>query len=117
MPRVRILPYRPERFEYDGTPKPPVTPFEALIECAPFAEPEPSVLEKTPRLDLVDAAVYDVLDERERWVIQALFWRRMTLRELGRELALSKTQVARIRDGAMEKLAVALVHLVDGMDA
>lgn len=117
MPRVRVLPYRPEKFETASVHRRAVTPLQALMEAAPFEEPGESVMERWGYLDVVNEAMEEALDEREFWVIQALFWRRLTLRQLGRELSLSKTQVARIRDQAIEKLAVALVQVADEMES
>lgn len=86
---------------------PSETPLEALMSAPPNAEPEESAIEKDKRLEPLSAAM-DALSPRERWVIEARFWRRMSLRRLGRELALSKTHVARIEASALRHLKVEL---------
>lgn len=90
-----------------GADPAPTDPFDALMRCAPGEEPRESSAE---RID-ADTAIADgveALDERERYVIDSLYWRQTTLRELARELSLSKTHVARIRDAALAKLRVEL---------
>lgn len=92
----------------DGAPQPPSTPMEALMQARPGEEPETSAIERVDAFAPLHDAMESALTERERWIVEALFWRRLPLRSLGRELAMSKTQVARIRDNAIRKLAAAL---------
>lgn len=92
-------------------PHAPETPLEALMQAGPFDEPVESKLEHELKVEALRNAMDEVLDEREKWVIESIFWRRRGLRLLSRELSLSKTHVARIRDSALKKL---LNHLTGG---
>lgn len=75
------------------------------MEAAPGDDPVESWDEKQERLEpLRDALEGGILTAREVWVIEALFWRRLGLRSVAAELSLSKTQVARIRDAALDQL-------------
>ncbi|MGV2385716.1 MAG UNVERIFIED_CONTAM: hypothetical protein LOD86_10695 [Thermobifida fusca] len=85
-------------------PSIPETPLQALMEAAPYAEPEESWEEKQERYEALRDALDTVLDDRERWVIEAMFWRRMGIKRIGRELNYSPTHIARIRDTALRKL-------------
>lgn len=90
-----------------GADPSPTDAIDALMRCAPGEEPSTSSLERIDTAEAVADGV-DALEDRERYVIDALFWRQVTLRELARELSLSKTHVARIRDAALAKLRVEL---------
>lgn len=85
----------------------PPTPFAALQSCGPFVDPELSALERIAQNESMADAI-DTLDDRSRYVIEALFWRRVTLRDLALDMSLSKTHVARIRDLALVTLGGAL---------
>lgn len=90
---------------FDGAHRTPNNAFEALMEAAPGDDPVESWDEKQERLEpLRDALEGGILTAREVWVIEALFWRRLGLRSVAAELSLSKTQVARIRDAALDQL-------------
>lgn len=84
----------------------PATPIEAMM-LSDDGEPEESLVEKLARLEHVKDAI-EALPPRHRWIIEALFYRGVSLRELGRELSLSKTHVARLRDEAFDLLREAL---------
>lgn len=86
----------------------PETPMQALMEADFGSEPEESWEEKQDRFESLRDAIDTVLDERERWVIEAMFWRRMGLKLIGRELNYTQTHIARIRDSALKKLREAL---------
>lgn len=80
---------------------------EALMSCAPGAEPELTAIDMlSMREALIDAV--DALPEREREVVDALFIRRESLRECGRSMGWSRTHVARIRDNAVTSLRARL---------
>jgi DNA-directed RNA polymerase specialized sigma24 family protein len=83
------------------------TPMEALMVAEPFAEPQTSLLETLGMRDTIADAV-DMLEERARYIIEAIFWRGAALRELAAEMSLSKTHVARLRDEALEELGLLL---------
>lgn len=86
----------------------PETAIQALMECAPHDEPDLSLEELLPLRDVLADAIDLCLDGRQRWVFEALVIRGESLRSLGRELALSKTHVARLRDEAISLLRTVL---------
>ena len=112
MPRTRIYPSDPAALPERGVNR-PETDIESLMQAAP-GEAEAASVESRLELQELMADAIDALSERDRWIIEALFWRRLTLRQLGAELAISKTQVARLRDEALQKLGVILIEI--GMD-
>lgn len=80
------------------------------METAPFDDPPESMLEKQERLEPMRLILEsDVLTERERWVIEAIFWRGRSLAQIGHELGLVKASIFRIRERALKKLEEALV--------
>lgn len=81
----------------------PVSPLESLMQTAPHSDPATSRQERLPLRDVLADAI-DMLSEEERWIFDALFVRRASLRALGRELSLSKTGVARKRDRLLDRL-------------
>ena len=89
----------------------PTTPYQALMETAPFDEPAESMLEKQERLEPLRRILEsDLLTDRERWVIEAIFWRGRSLAQIGDELGLVKASIFRIRERALKKLEEALVE-------
>lgn len=90
-------------------------PYQALMECAPGDEPELSKQELEPLRAILNDAI-DRLSPRDQWIFTALVYRRMSVRALGRELALSKTHIARERDRIMSELRVQLLD-AGGMEA
>jgi DNA-directed RNA polymerase specialized sigma24 family protein len=80
---------------------------QALMEAPPLYEPPPLESPIQPLIDaLTDALDAEgLLDPRELWVLEALFWRGLSYRQLAKELGLSKTHVHRIARGAMAVLA------------
>jgi DNA-directed RNA polymerase specialized sigma subunit len=84
----------------------PVTPTQALMEAAAHDEPEESILEKQDRLEPIRLALEsDVITDRERWVIEAIYWRGRSLSQIAHELGMAKTSIFRIREVAFEKIA------------
>lgn len=91
---------------------PPETPIQALMEAAAHQEPEESIEEREERLEPIRQAIEHCgLSERERYVVDALFWRRIGLRAIGAEFStpdkpqgLSHAQIARNRDEALRKI-------------
>lgn len=81
----------------------PATPIEALMQTAPHRDVDVSRAERLPLKDIIADAV-DQLTEEQRWIFDALFYRKLSLRELGRELSLSKTSIARKRDRLLRSL-------------
>lgn len=81
----------------------PANEYEALMSTAPHEEPELSLEELAPLRDWLQDAI-DELPPKLRWVFDAYYVRRLSLRELAREIGRSKTQVARLRDEATAEL-------------
>ena len=98
----------------------PETPFQALMEAAAFDEPETSVAEYLELREVLADAI-EALSERDQWIFNAVFvepGERVTnpegfspsdtghksLRQVARELGLSKTQIARERDRIIKEL-------------
>lgn len=92
----RTYPYSAEHFDHYPCAQ-PVTPTEALMQASPFEDPRESILEQMPRLEEVKFVI-DQLPEKHRWVMEAVYYRQLPLRKIGRELGYSKTHVARLRD-------------------
>lgn len=87
----------------DAKPNVPDTPLQALMEAAPNTVPLEDRETLQHRREIV-AACIELLDPRHRWVINALFSERLSLYTVGRQLAVSKVHVMRIRDAAMAQL-------------
>lgn len=81
----------------------PVNEYDAVMRCAPHEEPEVSAEERLELRDLIVDAI-DELDEQQRWIFDALFVRRASLRGLAREINVPKTTLARWRDSLLVTL-------------
>jgi RNA polymerase sigma-B factor len=81
----------------------PSTPMEALMNAAPFMDPEESSQELQPFREAV-ADCLDLLEEHDRYVIDALNSERVTLQVLGDRLGVSRMHASRLRDSAMGRL-------------
>jgi DNA-directed RNA polymerase specialized sigma subunit len=68
----------------------------------------PLVREDTALGDSVFAIFEEILTEREQWIVNAWVFERLGVRTIGAQLSLSKSQVHRILQGALRKLAVQL---------
>lgn len=87
---------------------PPTTPMQALMEAAAHDEPEESSLEKRVRMEWVHQLIEDAgLTDRELYVLENLYWGRMPLRMVAKNIHCGKTTVARVRDSAVKKLRLA----------
>lgn len=81
-----------------------VTELEALSQAPPFADPEHSVQSDLPLREFIAEAV-ERLEPRKRYVVEAtMFGERMSFRRLGVQMNLSKSQVFRIYEDALEDL-------------
>lgn len=76
----------------------------ALMECAPGHEPATSQDDLYPLREILQDAIELVLDEREQWVFNAHVVERLSVREIGRQLSLGKSQVHRIYVRCCQKL-------------
>ena len=86
-----------------GDSRRPSTDMQALMEARPNCEPEVSRMQRLELRDVICDALDD-LDEQEQWIFDALFVRRLSLRELAAEIAMPKTTVARWRDRLLQRL-------------
>ena len=78
------------------------------MECPPGVEPAPSLAELYPLREIIEDAVEQVLTDRERWVFNAVVVERLSFRQLGTQLGLSKSHVHRLYQQACSKLAASL---------
>ena len=90
-----------------GNPQQKQTEIEILQEAAPHAPLEESQEE---RIQLQEAVLdaFDELEEDEIWLLNALLFERLSLRQVERLTNLPKTTVARKRDYILRKLKRAL---------
>jgi len=91
----------------DASRQTPWDPIQALMECAPGDEPAVSKLELLALREAIADAI-DALGERERWIVNALMVERLSLRSVARQLGMSKTFVAWLRDRAIGQLRCTL---------
>lgn len=105
--RTRVSIVDPEKMNAHAQSKIPSTPTESLMECAPFEEPAESGLEKMLRLEPVKRAI-EALEPRERYVIEAKFWRGLGTRIVSREMGVSHQTVHRLTKKAMANLEAVL---------
>jgi RNA polymerase sigma factor (sigma-70 family) len=80
---------------------------EACMVARPFEEPQTSVAELLPLRDILQDAI-DGLPEREAYVLNACIIERLSLREVGEQLSMGKSNVAKIRERALALLREAL---------
>lgn len=107
MTRHREHPHAEPAILLSGTPLThlrPDNPIEALMLCPPGVEPDLARNQLAPLRDILADAILTQLDDRELWIFEALHYRRLSLRQLARELSISKTHIARIRDHIHQKL-------------
>lgn len=107
MARTPVIATDPNWVCFEDVDDVPTTSLQALMETAPFEEPKLSTEEMLPVMDAAVAAL-DILTERKRWIIYARIWRRMSVRQVGVELNLSKTHVDRLFKEALKELAAEL---------
>lgn len=81
----------------------PLNEYEALMCARPHEYPVVSREERLPLRDIIADALDELTDE-QRWIFDALFVRRLSLRKLGAELSIPKTTVARMRDTLLSAL-------------
>lgn len=110
MPRVRVHPYphqTDDQYAQSALPEPPKrvpeTDMQALMEAPPGEEPLESQEQLQPRLEAVRSAM-DTLTDRERWIVEAYYWRRISLRDIGAELNLVHGYVDRLLKRALAKM-------------
>lgn len=84
----------------------PLTAIDALQEAG-TQEPKRSLEERVALQEIVLDSL-SVLNEEEVWLLNALLFERLSLREIQRAIGIPKTTVARYRDKILSKLRVAL---------
>lgn len=87
----------------------PETELQALMETAPGGHHPFSSEARlaSPKIDSVKDAIHR-LPSRHQLIVDGLFYRQLSLRKLGKEMHLSKTHVARLREEAKVMLNVLL---------
>ena len=109
------FPYDP--LSFGGKPKEipehsntPDTLLQALQQASPHSEPRVSKQERADLQAVVLDAI-ETLEPWEHWLLNALLFERMSLREVEHVLGIPKTTVARKRDRILSKLKYELsVH-------
>ena len=87
----------------------PDNPIEALMQCPPGIDPDPSREELLPLRDILQDAI-EKLDPREQWIWDALTSRRLSMRALARELGMSKGAIQHHKARITTKLASILIE-------
>lgn len=82
----------------------PMTPLQALMECAPGEEPDASQLELLALRDTIADAI-DRLDLRHKWVFEMHVLNRFSVRTLGEMMGLGKSYVHLLVQEAKAMLA------------
>jgi DNA-directed RNA polymerase specialized sigma24 family protein len=88
---------------WEKSPTRPDTPYQALMEAAPFQPTDISVVEMLEAKEAL-ADAFDTLTAEEQWVLNSLVIEKMSIRELGNQIGAPKTTMARIRDKALGKM-------------
>jgi RNA polymerase sigma factor (sigma-70 family) len=92
-----------------ATPRRPETRLQAVMEAPHGHEPAESDEDAAELLTVLQDAI-EAMDERDRWIFEAVHYRRMSVRQLGRELSLSKTHVHRLYLDITARLAASLAN-------
>lgn len=85
---------------------PPETELVALMEAGPL-EPRESQEEQVALREMVLDSL-DILNVEEMWLMNAILFERLSLRQIARFIGIPKTTVARYRDKTLAKLRDAL---------
>ena len=67
-------------------------------------EGDPVLRQDTELGDVLWAVFEEILTEREQWVLRAALFERQSVRQIGVDLSLSKSQVDRLKHQALAKL-------------
>lgn len=81
----------------------PNSEMAALMEAEPHCEPQTSRQQLLPLRECLQDAI-DHLHPREAWVLNSIVVERLSLRAVARQLGLGKSQIATIRDNALNHL-------------
>mgnify|MGYP003153501608 FL=1 len=85
----------------------PDTLIQALQQASPFSEPRLSKEESATRQEVVLNAL-ESLEDWELWLLNAVLFERMSLRQIEYVMGIPKTTVARKRDKILNKLKTCL---------
>lgn len=85
----------------------PDTDMQALMETAPHEDVPESTVGQLVLKERLAGAV-DALPERLRWIFEATHYRAMSVRQIARELCISKTHVHRLQNQAIQQLRESL---------
>lgn len=81
----------------------PINNFDALMRCAPGDEPQRTMRATLTERQRVHAAL-EQLDERLQYVIQAIYFERLSYRQLARRMGISKTYAFKLTRQAEEEM-------------
>ena len=87
----------------------PVTPLQALMECAPGEEPQPSLEELAPLREIVNDVIERELEGEDLWLFEALYIQKLSLQECGTVLSKTKWEIRRWADRLKRQLAEQLL--------
>lgn len=93
----------------------PDTPYQALMEAAPFQQTDISIVELLEVREVL-ANAFDKLPAEEAWVLNSLVIERMSIRELAKQIGAPKTTIARIRDRGLKRMKESLKDNPSVMD-
>ena len=83
---------------------------EALMELAPHEEPTVQSILGTAALKEAIGAAIDNLNDEDKWIFNALFVEKLSLRAAGRVMGIPKTSLARRRDYIRRRLIAELAE-------
>lgn len=86
----------------------PKTELQAIMEAAPFCEPQVSIEERKPLIDIVRQA-YSELDEDQRMLVEALLFERQSYRQLAARWQIPRSTLHRWYAGVLLELRCKLI--------
>ena len=88
----------------------PWTDIEALMELAPHEESTVQSISGTAALKEAIGVAVDNLNDEDKWIFNALFIEKLSLRAAGRVMGIPKTSLARRRDYIRRRLIAELAE-------
>lgn len=87
-----------------------MTDIESLMELAPHEEPTVQSILGTAALKEAIGVAVDNLNDEDKWIFNALFIEKLSLRAAGRVMGIPKTSLARRRDYIRRRLIAELAE-------
>lgn len=89
--------------------------YEALMQAVPGGEPDLSQGELLHLRDVIQDALDEVLNERERYIFDAISTERVSVRQVAKRLSLSKSQTHRLYQRSCKRVAAHLIAVNPGL--